>query len=309
MARSRVKELVEAKWFSHSVLGLIILNAIVLGFEATIPPGQVEDSLVGIDRVMLWIFVTELALRIFAHGKRFFMDPWSLFDFLVISISLVPATGPLQALRALRILRALRVVDAVPSMRRVVNGLIAAVPGMGSVGALLVLVMYVSAVIATELFKGAAPQHFGDLGTTLFSLFQVMTGEAWPDIAADVMEDPDGMPGAWIFFVLFILIVSFAVLNLFIAVIVSGMESLEEDLQEHDKEQDELDAAVVAELRAIRAELAELRGGQPGGGTSNGVSNGAGTTGADEPSPDHTNGVTDPDDVTDPQEVEPTSTR
>ncbi|WP_460756402.1 ion transporter [Myceligenerans cantabricum] len=254
-----MRELVEATWFTHTVLVLIVANAIVLGAETSIAPGALEDVLRNIDHVMLWIFVTELCLRIFAHGRQFFKDPWSLFDLLVIGVALVPATGSLQALRALRILRALRVVDAVPSMKRVVSGLLAAVPGMGSVGALLVLVMYVSAVIATALFKEAAPDYFDNLGTTLFSLFQVMTGEAWPDIAADVMEGPNAVPGAWIFFVLFILIVSFAVLNLFIAVIVSGMESLEEELQEHDKEQDEVDEDVLSELRLIRAELTALR--------------------------------------------------
>ncbi|WP_460701490.1 ion transporter [Myceligenerans halotolerans] len=257
--RGHVRNLVEATWFTRGILVVIIANAVVLGLETSIADEGIDAALRVVDHVMLWIFVTELALRIFAHGRRFFTDPWSLFDLAVVSIALIPATGPLQALRALRILRALRVIDAVPSMRRVVNGLVAAVPGMGSVGALLMLVLYVSAVIATELFGVVAPQHFGNLGTTLFSLFQVMTGEAWPDMAADVMGGEDGIPLAWIFFVLFILVVSFAVLNLFIAVIVSGMESLEEELVEHDKEDDASNAALMTEIQAVRAELAALR--------------------------------------------------
>jgi voltage-gated sodium channel len=137
-------------------------------------------------------------------------------------------------------------------MKRVVNGLVAAVPGMGSVGALLVLVMYVSVVIATNLYSDISDEHFGDLGTTAFTLFQTMTGEAWPEIAADVMEQE---PSAWIFFVVFILVVSFAVLNLFIAVVVSGMESID-DLAEHEEKSD---AAVMAELQAIRAQLTALQ--------------------------------------------------
>ncbi|GAA1864324.1 ion transporter [Myceligenerans crystallogenes] len=255
-ARLRVKAVVEAKWFTTTVLVVIISNALILGVEAQLDGGPVEEVLRQVDHVMLWIFVLELAARMFALGRRFFRDPWSWFDLVVVGIALIPASGSLGALRALRILRALRVIDAVPSMKRVVSGLVAAIPGLGSVGALLVLVMYVSAVIATELFKTAAPEYFGDLGTTAFSLFQVMTGEAWPDMAATVRET---VPGAWIFFVLFILIVSFAVLNLFIAVIVSGMESIEADIQVLDKEQDEAEAEILTELRAIRAELAELR--------------------------------------------------
>lgn len=255
-ARLRVRAVVEAKWFTTSILVVIIANAVILGVEASVAKGPFEDLLIRIDHVMLWIFVAELGLRVFAHGRRFFRDPWSWFDMVVVGIALIPSTGSLSAMRALRILRALRVVDAVPSMKRVVSGLVAAVPGMGSVGALLLLVMYVSTVIATELFKGAAPQYFGDLGTTAFSLFQVMTGEAWPDMAATVMAE---IPGAWIFFVLFILVVSFAVLNLFIAVIVSGMESIEADIKDMDQENDAVEAEILAELRALRAEISELR--------------------------------------------------
>lgn len=250
--RERLRRLVEHQSFQRVVLGVIIANAAVLGLETSIVDGPVDQVLQVVDDVMLWFFVAEISLRLVAHGPRFFRDPWSVFDLLVVGIALIPATGPLSLLRALRILRVLRLADSVPSMKRVVNGLVAAVPGMGSVGALLVLVMYVSVVIATNLYGAIAPEHFGDLGTTAFTLFQVMTGEAWPDIAQDVMEDE---PTAWIFFVVFILVVSFAVLNLFIAVVVSGMESID-DLAEHEEKSD---AEVMDELRAIRAQLGALQ--------------------------------------------------
>ncbi|MFI9486021.1 ion transporter [Promicromonospora sp. NPDC052451] len=250
--RGRLRTLVDHPWFQRVVLGVIIANAVVLGLETSIVDGPADEVLQTIDDVMLWFFVTEIALRLIAHGTRFFRDPWSVFDLLVVGIALIPATGPLSLLRALRILRVLRLADSVPSMKRVVNGLVAAVPGMGSVGALLLLVMYVSVVIATNLYGSIAEEHFGDLGTTAFTLFQVMTGEAWPDIADDVMAHE---PTAWIFFVVFILVVSFAVLNLFIAVVVSGMESIDE-LAEHEERSD---AEVMDELRAIRGQLAALQ--------------------------------------------------
>jgi voltage-gated sodium channel len=250
--RERLRRLVEHQWFQRTVLGVIIANAAILGLETSIVDGPVDEVLQVVDDVMLWFFVAEITLRLVAHGPRFFRDPWSVFDLLVVGIALIPATGPLSLLRALRILRVLRLADSVPSMKRVVNGLVAAVPGMGSVGALLVLVMYVSVVIATSLYGNVAPEHFGDLGTTAFTLFQVMTGEAWPDIADDVMVHE---PMAWIFFVVFILVVSFAVLNLFIAVVVSGMESID-DLAEHEEKND---AEVMTELRAIRAQLAAVQ--------------------------------------------------
>jgi voltage-gated sodium channel len=184
-----------------------------------------------------------------------------VFDFVVVGISLIPAAGPLSVLRTLRVLRVLRLVSAVPAMRRVVTGLLAAVPGMASVASLLALVIFVAAVMATKLFGAIAPDFFGDLGTTLFTLFQVMTGEAWPDIARQVMAQA---PLAWIFFVVYILVSSFAVLNLFIAVVVSGMEDqVTNDLAEAEERnaaaQASADVTILAEVRALRAEVTAMR--------------------------------------------------
>jgi voltage-gated sodium channel len=159
----------------------------------------------------------------------------------------------------------LRLISAVPAMRRVVSGLLAAVPGMASIGALLGLIIYVAAVMATKLFGAITPEYFGDLGTTLFTLFQTMTGEAWPDIAREVMAQA---PLAWIFFVIYILISSFAVLNLFIAVIVNGMEQevtneLMEAENRHAADEAASDKLILDELRALRAEIAQLRAERP----------------------------------------------
>ncbi|MDQ3786317.1 MAG: ion transporter, partial [Actinomycetota bacterium] len=253
---------VEHKRFQHFIIWVIVVNAITLGLETSPVVLREFGGLLHVaDHVMLYIFAVELALRLYAHGWRFFRDPWNVFDFVIVGISLIPASGPFSVLRALRILRALRLISAVPAMRRVVSGLLAAVPGMASIGALLGLIIYVAAVMATKLFGTIAPQYFGDLGTTLFTLFQTMTGEAWPDIAREVMA---AAPLAWIFFVIYILISSFAVLNLFIAVIVSGMEKtvtndLVEAEEQHAADQARSDALILEELRALRREVAELR--------------------------------------------------
>jgi voltage-gated sodium channel len=241
---------------------VIVVNAITLGLETSRSVVSEFGGLLHVaDRVMLGIFVVELALRLFAFRWRFFRDPWSVFDLLIVGISLVPTAGPFSVLRALRVLRVLRLISAVPAMRRVVAGLLAAVPGMASIGALLTLVIYVAAVMATKLFGHIAPAYFGDLGTTLFTLFQTMTGEGWPDIAREVMA---AAPLAWIFFVIYILISSFAVLNLFIAVIVNGMEkSVTSDLveaeQQHAADQAASDQLILAEVRALRREVAALQ--------------------------------------------------
>ena len=254
--RGRLRAFLDQRWFVNLVLVVILANALILGAE-TMVSGTALEILMDIDHTMLGFFVLELLLRIVAHGRKFFRDPWNLFDLAVIGIAVLPASSEsLSALRALRVLRVLRVITVVPSLRRVVDGLLRAVPGMGAVGALLVLVIYVAAVIATGLFGKAAPEYFGHLGTSLFTLFQAMTGEAWPDIARAVMET---QPYAWIFFVLYILVVSFAVLNLFIAVIVNGMEEISEEERKDDAQKDERLDNLAAQNREILAELRSLR--------------------------------------------------
>jgi voltage-gated sodium channel len=223
-----------------------------------------------LDAIALSIFVVELAAKLYVYRLRFFRDPWNVFDFLVVGISIVPNAGAFSVLRALRVLRMLRLISMVPSMRRVVSTLLAAIPGVLSIVGLLVLLVYVFAVMGTSLFADAAPDYFGDLGDSLWTLFQTLTGEAWPDIAADVMAEE---PMAWVFFLLFILITTFVVLNLFLAVVVGAMESV--------RDEEEMDSAriapsspapapaaaatapdreVLAELAALRQEVAALRG-------------------------------------------------
>jgi voltage-gated sodium channel len=264
VSSDRIRGIVEHPWFTHGITALIVANAVTLGLE-TSPAivSSVGPLLHWFDRIALTIFVVELVLRMLAYRERFFRDAWSLFDLTVVAIALVPATGPFAVVRALRVLRALRVVSRVPSMRRVIEGLLGALPGMLSTGALLGLVLYIAAVMATGLFGSVAPDHFGNLGTTLFTLFQVMTGEAWPDIADEVMAE---LPWAWVFFVTYILVSSFAVLNLFIAVVVNGMESEIAAEQRAEAARDwaaekERDRIMLEELRALRAEIAALRQG------------------------------------------------
>jgi len=260
--RDRIRALVEHKRFQQFIIWVIVVNAVTLGLETSQAVAREFGGVLHVaDRVMLGIFVVELALRLFAFRWPFFRDSWNVFDLIIVGISLIPATGPFSVLRALRVLRVLRLISAVPAMRRVVAGLLAAVPGMASIGALLALIIYVAGVMATKLFGHIAPEYFGDLGTTLFTLFQTMTGEGWPDIAREVMATA---PFAWIFFVIYILISSFAVLNLFIAVIVNGMEKtvttdLVEAEEQHAADQAASDQLILAEIRALRREVAALQ--------------------------------------------------
>lgn len=260
--RERVAELVEDRRFQNFIIAVILFNAVTLGLEtSTEIVASYGRLLHTLDYIALGIFVLELAAKFYAHRRKFFRDSWNIFDLIVIGIALVPATGPFAVLRALRVLRVLRLISVVPSMRKVVSGLLAAIPGMASIAALLGLIIFVAGVMATKLFGHISPDNFGDLGTSLFTLFQVMTGEAWPDIAKEIMKQA---PMAWVFFVIYILVSSFAVLNLFIAVVVSGMEDeLRRDIAEEEAKQAETQAAankeILDELRALRAEVAALR--------------------------------------------------
>ena len=250
--------------FQRFIIVLIVVNAITLGLETS--PAIMASAgsvLVALDRVVLAIFVAELAIRMGAGGWRFFRDPWGIFDFVVVALALAPSTENFSVLRALRVLRVLRLITAVPQMRRVVGGLLAALPGLGSVVAVLSLVFYVAGVMATQLFGADFPQWFGTLGKSLYSLFQIMTLESWSmGIVRPVMELH---PYAWVFFVPFILIATFTMLNLFIAVVVNAMQSYHDQEAEHAEASHTEHAELLAEVRALRADLRALeaeRGGK-----------------------------------------------
>ena len=257
--RQKLVQLLTSRLWERAIVSIILVNSIVLGLETDAGIVAAFGPLLhGLDAIILAIFVVEIVLRIYAFGPRFFRDPWSLFDFLVVAIALVPASGPFQVLRALRILRVLRLVSVMPALRRVVGGLIAALPGMGSIVVLMAMLFYVAAVMATNLFGGSFPDWFGNLGASLYTLFQVMTLESWSmGIVRPVMAQ---YPLAWMFFVPFILLSTYAVLNLFIGVIVSAMQEETEATATADRQVLHDDsAAILSELRALRAELAALR--------------------------------------------------
>jgi len=245
------------------IMAAIIVNAVVLGLETSQSiTAQFGPLLTTLDHILLWIFVVEIAGRIVVHRLAFFRDPWSLFDFAVVGIALVPASGALSVLRALRVLRILRLITIVPTLKRVVGGLLAALPGMGSIVLLFSLIYYVFAVMATKLFGADNPELFGTLGTSLFTLFTVMTLEGWVEnVTTPVMEHH---PYAWVFFITFIVSTTFMVLNLFIGVVVNAMQSEHEKAEADEREAEremlhEETGPLAAEIRSLREEIAALR--------------------------------------------------
>lgn len=261
-ATDRIRSFVEHRATQRWITFLIVLNALVLALETSPAAMVAAGSVLKLaDRVILAIFVVEILLKVAGQRRDFVRDAWNHFDTIVVAIALIPATEFLSVMRALRILRVFRLISAVPSMRRVVGALLHAVPGMGSVVMLLSVIYFVFSVMATNLFADRFPDWFGTIGSSAYTLFQIMTLESWSmGIVRPVMEV---FPHAWLFFVPFILITSFAVLNLFIGIIVDAMQTHghgELDAKKPGTSTPEPTLAdLQAEIRALRTELTEMK--------------------------------------------------
>jgi voltage-gated sodium channel len=217
------QEFLERVSVRNFILAVILFNAIILGLETSKTVMRSFGWLIqALDTICLGIFIAEILAKMFAYRLNFFRQGWNVFDFIIVGISLVPGSGGLSVLRALRILRLLRVISVAPSLRRVVEGFVKALPGMGSVFLLMALIFYIGAVMATKLFGDNFPEWFGTIGHSGYSLFQIMTLESWSmGIVRPVMEV---YPYAWAFFIPFIMVTTFAVVNLLVGLIVNSMQ-------------------------------------------------------------------------------------
>ncbi len=251
--RDRLDHWLDTPTVRNAIIGVILFNAVILGMETS---GTIMNAIGGIiltlDRVCLAIFTVEILLKLYARGFRFFRSGWNIFDFLIVGISLAPGSGSLSVLRALRILRVLRVISVAPRLRRVVEGFVSALPGMGSVFLLMAIIFYIGSVMATKLFAASFPEWFGSIGASAYTLFQVMTLESWSmGIVRPVMEV---YPYAWVFFVPFIMMTTFAVVNLLVGLIVNSMQDAHnaEENEKTDAYRDE----VLSRLSEIERRLA-----------------------------------------------------
>jgi voltage-gated sodium channel len=223
--RKNLAAWVESPRIQQTVVGVILLNAVILGLETDKAlMASHGPLLLTLDKACLGLFIVELVLKFIAYRGQFWRSGWNLFDFAVVAIALVPSAGPLAVLRSLRVLRVLRLLTVIPSLRRVVAAFLHAIPGLLGVMAVMGIFFYTMAVLATKLFGSTHPEWFGSIGRSLYSLFQIMTLEDWSaGIVRPLMET---YPYAWVFFVPFIIVATFIVLNLFIGVIVSTMQEL-----------------------------------------------------------------------------------
>ena len=252
--RAAVDAWITSPRIRNAIMVVIVINAIVLGMETSDSlMAAAGPAIKAIDRACLTIFVVEIALKLYGRGLRFFREGWNIFDFVIVGIALLPAAQGLSVLRALRILRLLRIISVAPTLRRVVEGFISALPGMASVFLLIALIFYISSVMATKLFGAGFPEWFGHLGRSAYTLFQIMTLESWSmGIVRPVME---AYPFAWAFFVPFILVTTFAVVNLVVGLIVNSMQEAHaaEEVAQTEVYRDE----VLDRLRRIEKRIEE----------------------------------------------------
>jgi voltage-gated sodium channel len=251
--RQRLASIVNGSTFQNAILILIFLNGVVLAVDAMpgVPEGA-RRALQVTDRLIVWVFIVEIVLRIWVNGRSFFKDGWSLFDLFVVALSAPGTMTAVSSLRILRALRLLRVLSGVPRLRKVGEALLLAVPGISWVGVILLVLTLVAAIIGTGFFGEEVPEYFGDLFVSMYTLFTVITLENWPDVADPVLEV---YPWAWIYFVVFIMVATFTMLNLVIGVIISVMDRETSDYYEVEKE---YRAALRADMDALKEQMGTL---------------------------------------------------
>lgn len=267
----RLRDILDGRIFRFSIVVLIIINAIILGaLTYRTLPEDIRRTLIAADQIIVFIFVAEILVKLVAQRTDFFRSGWNIFDFLVVGLSLIPGGHGITVLRALRVLRVLRLLRFVPMMRRVTEALFRALPGMGAIISIIILVIYVYAVMATTMFGQTENEEvlalFGDLPSAALTMFQIMTLDGWRSEVVQLVID-DGHPWAGWFFIVYIFLVSFAILNLFIALIVDALQadheaaqeerlaSLDSSVGEANEEREEM----MAVLMSLRSEISSLR--------------------------------------------------
>ena len=251
--RNNVRKLVDSTSFQLFIVGVIFVNAVLIGVQTAVDNQGALEVLALVDALCVFVYVVEAALKIYALGGRYFRDAWNVFDFTITALSLMPTfllPFPVQLVRALRlarIARIFRLVSAFRQMRVIIEAIGKSIPGIMWTALLLGIVLYVFDVAGLYLFGAEFPQYFGTLGTGAFTLFQLVTLEGWPDVARDIMSVH---PSAWLFFIPYVMASSFIFMNVVVGIIIGTIE--ESTQAERINKDDDSE-------KQLRTELAELR--------------------------------------------------
>jgi voltage-gated sodium channel len=261
--RSACRRLVDDARFQPAVIALIALNALLMGLEtSTTVMERAGAPLLVVNRVVQALFVLELTVRLAAaHPVRtFFADGWNVFDAVVIGLSLLPVAGPFATVaRLARVLRVTRLVSVSPELRLIVATMLRSIPSLGHVVVLLGVLLYVYAIAGFYLFRAHDPAHWGTLGAALLSLFQILTLEGWPEMQAALLGP---LPWAWLYFASFVVIAVFVVINLFIAVVINNLQTVQAETAQRDdgaRSAGEMLEALAAARRALERIERDLR--------------------------------------------------
>ncbi len=257
--KQMIPRLVESHKFQNFIMGLIVLNGITMGFETSKSLALEYATFFSLfNTFVITVFTIEIILRISVYKTSFFKDPWSLFDFVIVAISLVPTSAGFEIFRVLRVLRLFRLITVVPQMKKIIVALLSVIPGIGAIAGLLTLFFYIFAIMSTQLFGEKFPEWFGTLGESFYTLFQVMTLESWSmGIVRPIME---AYPLAWVFFVPFIFLSTFIIINLIIAIVVDAMNEMNTSEEESIvQEIHSSDNAMQQEILNLRQDIQELK--------------------------------------------------
>jgi len=257
--KQRCQQIAGHKAFERFIVAVIIVNGVILGLETSVDIfAQYGNLLMFGNQLVLTIFILEAAIKITAvapQWRRYFGDGWNLFDFTVVVLSLIPMTGDLAMVaRLLRLLRVLRLISAIPELRLIVTTLIRSIPSMGNVLMLMSIIFYIYAVAGYHLFHAHDPEHWRTLGISLLTLFRIVTLEDWTDVMYTAMEMH---PLAWIYFVSFVIMGTFVIINLFIAVVLNNLEEAKTE-RLHQLQEPVSRDELLRELRQTQESLARL---------------------------------------------------
>lgn len=257
--QAMAQKIVDARWFNTLIIVLILATALLVGLEtSTSLTPRHHDFIALANQFVLAVFIAEVIIKMAAHGRRpqlYFNDGWNIFDFLVVAFSLIPATGEFAMVaRLLRLLRVVRLISAIPELRLIVTTLIRSIPSMMHVIMLMSIVFYIYAVIGFHLFNEHDPTHWQTLGIAVLTLFRVVTLEDWTDVMYTAME---WHPFAWIYFVSFVVLGTFVVVNLFIAVVLNNLEDAKRE-RLHELAAPVGREELLTELRQTQATLRRL---------------------------------------------------
>jgi voltage-gated sodium channel len=246
--------------FQRIIVLVIVANAIVIGLGTYDGiDREAGDLLTLLNEIFLGVFTVELVIRIAAYGnhpQRFFRDGWNLFDFVVISLAFVPALRESATLvRMARLLRVVRLASVLPAFRAVLVGMVRSAPAVASMVLLIILVMYVYGMIGWAMFNDKDPEHWGSIGASMLTLFTVLTLEGWNEV---LYSGEKIQSGAWIFFVSYVLIVSFMLINIMISFLMSSIEHAREDEEEPQVVPFDERAQIELRLEVVRKALADL---------------------------------------------------